>query len=171
MILATHSCDSSTMSGNNLETSTIASFKTVVSLIVALLTLVLNACTEAKLSDVSQSAEYSGLVGTRYMVGEGIMAYAICDYDLPGRPIRYIKLMPNPGISGPEVAYRIPVPPGSIFTVTGVFKVRYFLENPLMLVGSLPGVKVPESKEVQLEFRLGNEGIGNQPNVSYYRKM
>jgi hypothetical protein len=94
----------------------------VLTLVVALGVLTFLGTGSARYTDVSGDPAHAGWVGQRCVVLKGLRAHGFT-LDLRKRDVTYeVVVTTLPGIGGPEITFKTPVPKGTTFTVTSVRK-------------------------------------------------
>jgi hypothetical protein len=71
-----------------------------------------------------------------------------------------VTIIPPPGVEGGEVAFQLPLPVGSNFTVTKVYRSSELFNPPRSLGVTLDGAVVPADLPVRIDLMRGNEGAG-----------
>jgi hypothetical protein len=128
-------------------------------------------CGDERFEDLSRDPGFGAWIGTDYRVVGTIRAYGIMDRELPENGVKFIYLMPVPGIGGPEVIFNEPVEIGSVVHIRGVFRSYTFLKTSTVLVGSLTGTQLPSTAEVRIDLGLhpGNSSAdGRSLNPALY---
>jgi hypothetical protein len=122
------------------------------------------------LEDISNDRTYSKYIGLRYEVSDKLDAYGIRDHSKA--PVRYITLMPPPGIGGLQVAFSNAIRPGTIITISKVCKTnRLFVSDKTLLV-SVGDAQLPENTPIRIDLFRGNEGHGKLLlNPKVYRQL
>jgi hypothetical protein len=145
--------------------------KTTSVLATLLLVSMLTGCSmEERRYDVSDQAGYKELIGLSFEVGGRVDAYGI-KRDYPDADASYATMIPRPGIAGPEVAWEVPVKPGSIVTILKVFRTNRFLDPDMTLEVRLDGMTLPADVPVMIGLFRGNEGKGPAGlNPDIYRR-
>jgi hypothetical protein len=130
----------------------------------------LAACDARMVADLGNTPAYKGVVGSRYEVVGALDAYGV-KLDLQAGP-DYVALIPPPGVSGPEIAFTVPVARGSTVTVLQVFKTNRWQFQDVTLIVALEGTRLPIRSDIHLDLFRGNEGPGKTLlNPAIYRKL
>lgn len=131
--------------------------------------LALPACSlDERGNDVSDQAEFQGMIGSQYVIIGAVSAYGIRKWS--GAPIDYITLIPPPGIAGSEVGFTIPLVEGSKITVLKVIKTNRWPDPDMNLIVRVEGTPLPAEVPVRIALFRGNEGKRPmQLNPSIYR--
>lgn len=91
-----------------------------------LIVLFLAGCHPVKYVDVSKEEEFQGLIGIELKTKKELLALGITfDTNYRGG-VDYVFVLPEPGISGPEVVFKEVIPKGTDFRITGVFEQNIF---------------------------------------------
>ena len=115
------------------------------------------ACSET-LEDIGNDLHYSKYIGLRYEVIGELNAYGIRHNSKA--PVKYITMMPPPGIGGLQVAFSSAISPGTIITISKIYKTNRLFESDKTLLVSVDGSQLPENTPVRIELMRGNEGHG-----------
>lgn len=143
--------------------------KTFLKLFVAMAVGALAGCDE-RFAEVSSDPQYRQMVGTRYEVVGALVAYGIREHSKAA--VRYITLIPPPGIAGSEVGFNLPIKPGSRVTVLKVLKSNRWPDPDLTLEIQLTGTQMPVDAVVRIDLFRGNEGKdGAQLNPLIYHRI
>lgn len=130
----------------------------------------LSACSEERLTDVSQQPEFKRAVGATYEVVGTVHAYGIRRHS--AAEVEYITLIPPPGVDGPEVGFRVLVEAGSRLTVRKVLKTNRLFDPNISLEVRLEGTKMPTDVTTRVDLFRGNEGKESlELNPTLYRKI
>src|SRR5690606_26485617 len=91
--------------------------------------LILSGCYPVKYIDVSKEEEFQGLIGIELKTKKDLLALGVTfDANYRGG-VDYVFVLPEPGISGPEVVFKQIIPKGTDFRITGVFEQNIFWGN------------------------------------------
>lgn len=83
--------------------------------------LTLAACSLGPGEEITSTKPYADLVGERYsVVTDNLYAYGV--YESIDKKIGHVTLVPRPGLSGPEFAFRRNVPKGQVLTILGAWR-------------------------------------------------
>ena len=127
-------------------------------------------CGEEHRVDVSQKDEFRRLVGMQYEVTGSVDAYGIRSYSRP--EVVYVTLIPLPGISGPEVGYRIPLKLGSKVTIRKVIETNRAFDPNMSYEVLLEGTQLPTAVPVRIDLFRGNQGDSPMElNPKLYRSL
>lgn len=150
-------------------TAPIASFWTVVCLLLAVFTTTLLVACDEQREDVSYLEPYRSMVGAKFRVGDDVAAYGI--YRYPQRDaVVYATIIPGVGIAGPEVAYKKQIPKGTILSIQKVVRIGELMGSRIDYIVVVENDVVPNSVELRLEMRGGNEGSGLLLNSRIYER-
>ena len=83
-------------------------------------------CAPPPLEDVSNSREYSGVIGRKIRAKDELLAIGVTLDKNYKKKADYVLITPRPGFSGPEVVFTGKVSKGSEFRIAGVVKYGYF---------------------------------------------
>ena len=127
-------------------------------------------CRERLTTDLSAKPAYREVVGSRYEIVADLVAYGV-KRDLQ-KGAEYVTLIPPPGISGPELAFTIPIVRGSEVTVLKVMQSNRWADADITLLVRLAGTRLPIEHEIRVDLYRGNEGAaGVLLNPKIYRKL
>ncbi|RFC35887.1 MAG: hypothetical protein DID92_2727743807 [Candidatus Nitrotoga sp. SPKER] len=130
----------------------------------------LAACADRR-EEVTHLKPYSKMVGTKYRIVSNVAAYGI--YRYPQRDkILYAAIIPEPGIAGPEVAYRVQIPVGSILSIQKIMKSHALLSSTIeySVVITSASEQISKDVELRLELSRGNEGDRLFLNPKFYER-
>jgi hypothetical protein len=134
----------------------------------ALFTLLM-ACDDTKFVDVSGQQKYSGLVGATFIIVDRVDVYGIRKHSKA--PVAYLTLIPPPGIEGPEVEFRAPVPIGSKLSVLRIYETNRLFDGSLTFEVALTGIEVPANVPIRVDLTRGNQGSTNRSlNPKIFRR-
>jgi hypothetical protein len=133
--------------------------------------IVLTACSQQSYKDVSDHPEYKVMVGQRFGVLSPLLAYGIREHS--AAPIKYITLMPPPGIAGSTVVPLGTVQVGAVVTVQAVRLTSRWLDDPVNYLVTVAGSSVTMALPVHIDRFRGNEGLGSRTslNPSIFRPL
>ena len=132
--------------------------------------VVLLGCSEVKFKDVSEDPKFRALVGGRYEVVGAVYAYGLRVH--AGAKVDLITLIPPPGITSYQVAFKTQVRLGSTITVLKVLKTSRLFDPGIDFVVRLDGTQMPAEAITIIEIFRGNEGKEPlQLNPAIYRKL
>jgi len=142
---------------------------TVTTILVVAIMTPLGACADRRV-EVTHLRPYSELVGAQYRITGDVAAYGI--YRYPQRDkVLYAAIIPGAGIAGPEVAYRIPVPAGTIVSIQKVVKSGVLFNSTIEYSVAVTNDLLPKGVELRLELSRGNEGEGLSLNPKFYERI
>lgn len=138
--------------------------------LLALVTMMpLAACADRR-EEVTHLKPYSEMVGTKYRIAGNVAAYGI--YRYPQRDkILYAAIIPEPGIAGPEVAYKVQIPVGAILSIQKAIKRSALLSSTVEYSVTVASEQIPKDVELRLELSRGNEGDGLSLNPKLYERV
>lgn len=131
-------------------------FLRLLSNLLAVMTMMLSACSETTFNDVSNKAGYRELVGTSYLVIGQLDAYGIRKHSQAA--VEYVTLIPAPGIAGSEVGFRAPVTVGTTMTVTRVFETNRSFDPSISLEVKMFGDPILGNLPIRVDLMRGNQG-------------
>ncbi|BBJ24122.1 hypothetical protein [Candidatus Nitrotoga sp. AM1P] len=127
------------------------------------------ACADRR-EEVTHLKPYSEMVGTKYRIAGNVAAYGI--YRYPQRDkILYAAIIPEPGIAGPEVAYRVQIPVGAILSIQKAIKSSALLSSTIEYSVAVTSAQISKDVELRLELSRGNEGDGLSLNPKLYERV
>lgn len=122
------------------------------------------------MEDISNDRHYSKYIGLRYEVIGELNAYGIRHNSKA--PVKYITMMPPPGIGGLQVAFPSAIKPGTVITTIKVYKTNRLFDSDKTLLVSVGDAQLPENIPVRIELFRGNEGHGKLLlNPDVYRQL
>ena len=132
--------------------------------------ITLAGCSKEVLTDVSSQISYRQIVGTNFEVIGRLDAYGIRDHS--SAPVKYVTLIPPPGIAGSQIAFVREVPRGTKATVTHVLQSNRLLDPQMTLLVRIESTDSQLSIPARIDLFRGNEGKGAAGlNPSLYRKL
>lgn len=133
-------------------------------------TVLFSACGETKFVDVSAQPIYRGTVGATYTVIGPVSIYGIRKHSKA--PIDFVSVIPPPGIEGPEVGFRVPIPIGSTLTVLRIYESNRTFDPPVTFEVKLTGVEIPLHLPIRVDLMRGNEGAEKLSlNAAIFRRI
>ena len=127
------------------------------------------ACADRR-EEVTHLKPYSEMVGAKYRIAGNVAAYGI--YRYPQRDkILYAAIIPEPGIAGPEVAYRTQIPVGAILSIQKAIKSSALLSSTIEYSVTVTLEQISKDVELRLELSRGNEGSGLSLNPKFYERI
>ncbi|WP_306394192.1 hypothetical protein [Telluria beijingensis] len=120
--------------------------------------------------DASAEPHSRNALGARYVVVGPLDAYGVRQD--PQAPVEHVTLIPPPGVDGPEVDFRMPVPMGATVTVLKVMRTNRLFDPEMTFIVALEGAALPVNAPVRIDLFRGNEGEGRlQLNPAIYRRL
>lgn len=107
--------------------------------------LALSSCGQVPLEDVSSHAEYKGVVGARFTTKVDLLLIGVTADQNYKKQIDYVVLVPEPGISGPEVVRKEKLAKGSSVRVAQVLRSKLFFVPRVYYVVEVAGAKMSEA--------------------------
>ncbi|MFC0253943.1 hypothetical protein [Massilia consociata] len=139
-------------------------------LILSLLALLAGCDMRETYEDVSTEPRSRQAIGIRYEVIGLVYAHGIRPHSQA--PVDYVVILPPPGIGGTMIAWREPVPKGSIITVRKVVRTNRVFEGRMNLGVELDGMPLPVDAPITIELVRENEGKGYLDlNPEIYRRL
>lgn len=126
---------------------------------------------EQTMKDVSSEPKYGQHVGARYEIVGPVDAYGIRKHS--DAPVRYVTLIPPPGIAGSEVGFVFPIKPGAQITITNVFETnRLPAKERFTFLVRLEGTPFPDQMPVMIDLLGDNQGPDRLLlNPKFYRRI
>jgi hypothetical protein len=122
--------------------------------------------------EVTSVKPYADLIGTEYrVVADDVYAYGIYG-NWPDKTVTEVTLIPGPGISGYEIAFRRHVPKSAVIRIVGAWRLWTLFGHRSQYTVMLEDFDVPSDAPVLIELgstRNGGEGVELNPAV--YRRM
>jgi hypothetical protein len=125
---------------------------------------------DVRFVDVSNDPAFRSAVGVRSEVVGALHAYGIREHSMEG--VKYITLIPPPGIAGSEVVFTITVQPGSQITVLKILKSNRWPDPELTLEIKLTSTRMALEAVTRIDLLRGYEGETQvQLNPRVYRRI
>lgn len=136
-----------------------------------LLILTFLASCEQTMKDVSNESRNKRMLGARYEIIGQIDAYGIRKHS--DAAVRYVTLIPRPGIVGSEVGFKVPIRSGSAITILNIVETNRLPPSERMtLIVRLDGTPLPVQVPVTIDLLGGNEGSDEHLlNPKMYRRI
>lgn len=129
-------------------------------MLLAALALLLGGCLLGEPEDLSTTTAFAPLVGQRIRLVAAVDAYGIRG-ETGQEQVSYVTLLPSTiAIAGPEVAFKHPLPSGTVLSIVGVKKRRTLLASNTFYDVAIDASPLPGGVPVRLELSRGNEGAG-----------
>lgn len=126
--------------------------------------------TRERYEDASVEARSREVIGARHEVVGPVQAHGFRQHSRA--PVEHVLLIPQPGIDGPEIGFRVPVRQGSTVTVRKVLQSDRMLEHDINLEVDLEGTPLPASAPCTIRLVWQNKGRGYvELNPKIYRKL
>lgn len=122
------------------------------------LVFLISACGETEYVDVTTQSDYRNMAGATYTVVGPVNDYGIRKHSKASA--ESISVIPPPGIEGPEVAFRVPIPIGTSLTILNVYETNRLVDPSISLRVRLDGTVFPgdQNLPIHLDLMRGNQG-------------
>jgi len=123
-------------------------------------------CAPPPLEDVSNSREYSGVIGRKIRAKDELLAIGVTLDKNYKKKADYVLITPRPGFSGPEVVFTGKVSKGSEFRIAGVVKYGYFFLYEVHYV-----VEALDASAGAAPFHVKKSGTPDDPNLGLEKAL
>jgi hypothetical protein len=144
------------------------------SLLVLSAIVTMGACTVGPDQAVSDQAPYSAQVGAEYRVmvddlhAYGVYANLTDKYD--GKPISYATLIPGVGIGGTEIAWKKPIPRGSVVRILSAWRPRLLFGDRTYYRVAINSLPLPDEIPIKV-YLYSNGGSGVDLKTDVYSRI
>lgn len=131
-----------------------------------------SACVQLSHEELPSTSPYAALIGAEYRVIGDVIAHGIYANLNQRVAPSYLTLVPGVGFSGPEVAFKKPVPKGQHLTIVSAWRLHLLgFTRDVYYVVVLPGSNLPADVPIHVKLSRGNEGVDTGLNPAVYEKL
>jgi hypothetical protein len=135
------------------------------------LLLAVAACRQGPDENLTSTKPYADLIGAKYeVVADDVHAYGIYE-SVSDKTIVRVTLIAGVGISGPEIAFKRPVPKGQVFTILSAWRKYLLFDDSIYYLVAVDDSDLPRDVPIEVELFLGNRGVGADLSRSAYRRI